>query len=1089
MMSNYTMPLGLLAVVFLLLAATSAENLAQEVSFNRDVRPILSDRCFHCHGPDAENQDSGFRLDTREHAIEDLGGYAGVVPGDLEQSELHLRIRSDDEDEQMPPADSVRQLSEREKDILDAWIQAGAPFDGHWSFNAVPREITVPDSGRDWARNSIDQFVYQSMKANGLIPNQAASRDQWLRRVTFDLTGLPPTLDALDAFVNDGSTQAYETVVDRLLESDACAERLTSEWLDVARYSDSFGYQRDDERYVWPYRDWVIASFRNNLPYDQFVTWQLAGDLMENPTRDQIVATAFNRLHSHKKEGGVALEEFRVENVADRTQTFAAAFMGLTLECARCHDHKYDPTKTKEYYQLSSFFANIDERGLISYFTDAVPTPAYPMPTARQEDELARAVDSVTLAEKKLQSVVGDSQLAFSKWIRDQSSNSGDKVDGQSDHAGGALKDNMPGLKASLSFESLDEVPEGEHHDEDGKKISTDQIRSLANAVGDAPPAWTGDANSLVAGIDGNGLQLTGDDAVVLPGIGHYGRHQPFSVAIWMKPAESDQRAVIFRRSRGWDDAGSIGYELTQLGGRLSAKLVHFWPGNAICVETDEVLQPGKWHHVVVTYDGSSKAAGLKLFVDGVSDHQVVQDHLTRTITQWRNGYRDLAIGARYRDRGFKGGQVDEFRVFERELSAIEVQQLFDSDSLTTLLARVRSGQELDPDQQAALKAYFLSAVFEPAIEARTKLGAARKQWNTVMDSIPGITVMRERATPRPAFVLRRGAYDQPGESVLADTPRFLPPFPDGAPRNRLGLAQWITSPDHPLLARVTVNRYWQMLFGHGIVRTPEDFGLQGQSPTHPELLDFLARDFIDHDWDVRRLLRTIVLSSTYRQSAIVSSAVRDADPENVYLARGPGQRLSAEMIRDNALASSGLLDRKIGGPPVKPYDVALAYTPLPVDKENGLYRRSLYTFWKRTAPSPVMMTMNASKREVCRLRREVTDSPLQALVLLNGSQFIEASRALATKLLTEHNDDVDAMVESAFRRLTSRIPTDRERNVLVQLYEEQLTAFQAEPERAAELNQVGELGVSEKISAVQVAAATVVVNAIMNLDETVRLR
>lgn len=1089
-MSIYTTIVRLVAIFALTLfacgQASAQENKDQPISFNRDIRPILSDRCYHCHGPDAENQESAFRLDTREHVLEDLGGYAGIVPGDLENSTLHQRIRSDDEGEQMPPVDSVRQLTEKEKDILDAWIMAGAPFDDHWSFTPIADEIAVPKTDSRWPRNDIDRFIFYSLKQNKIDVNQEASREKWLRRVTFDLTGLPPTIAEIESFKSDQSDSAYEKVVDRLLQSDACAERLTSEWLDVARYSDSYGYQRDDERYVWPYRDWVISAFKNNMPYDQFVTWQLAGDLMEDPTREQIVATAFNRLHSHKKEGGVALEEFRMENVADRTQTFAAAFMGLTLECARCHDHKYDPTKTAEYYQLSSYFANIDERGLISYFTDAVPTPAHPMPSQAQELELASHKLAISKAEKNLAATIANSQPEWEAWLKKRKSSRNVAVNDDS-----LLETNrelMPGLVASLSFESVSTLPEGEYKDEADKKIERDQLRNLINDVSGTAKPWTGAANKLVAGKQGQGMALTGDDAVVLPGIGHYGRHHSFSVSIWIKPGELEDRAVIYRRSRGWDDAGTIGYELTKLGGRLSAKLVHFWPGNAICVETHDLLKKDQWQHVVVTYDGSSRAAGIKIYVDGVdAGKKVVQDHLTRTITQWREGYYELAIGARYRDRGFKHGQVDEFRVFERTLSPIEAQHLADGHALTDLLALIDDEKELTPQQQQSLQQYFIAAHSLNVSAARKKLENARLAWNKTMDAIPALTVMREQANPRPAYVLTRGVYDQHGESVTANTPAFLPGFPADAPRNRLGLAQWLTAPNHPLLARVTVNRYWQMIFGTGLVKTPEDFGLQGESPSHPELLDWLARDFIKNDWDVRRLLRGMVLSATYRQSSVVSANVRDRDPENRLLGRGPWQRLSAEMIRDNALAVSGLLDPTIGGPPVKPYDVALAYTPLPVDKGPNLYRRSLYTFWKRTSPSPVMMTMNASKREVCRLRREVTDSPLQALVLLNGSQFIEASRELGTKLLVKHEDNIPAMATEAFRLLTSREPSQKETDILVALYREQLTNFEDSPKQADELVKVGASTASDKVSTAQIAAATILVNSIMNLDESVR--
>ncbi|MEM9658401.1 MAG: DUF1549 domain-containing protein, partial [Planctomycetota bacterium] len=394
-------PPRLLVLSWLALSAIPAKA-DETLSFNRDIRPILSDRCFKCHGPDATNQDSEFRLDTREHATADLGGYFGIVPGDLEASELHVRIRSVDDD-RMPPPEALRQLTNRERDILDRWIQQGAEFESHWAFKPLPREVASPKSVDDWPRSEVDQFVLATLKQAGLKPNVIIPREKWLRHVTFDLTGLPPTLAEIEAFLGDAQADAYQRVVDRLLESDACAERLASEWLDVARYSDSYGYQRDDPRTVWPWRDWVIGAFRRNMPYDEFLTWQLAGDLLPGANREQVLATTFNRLHSHKKEGGVAIEEFRVENVADRTHTVASAFMGLTLECSRCHDHKYDPISTREYYQLSSFFANVDERGLISFFTDAVPTPAMPLPTTEQEVALADAAAEVRAAEVAFQ--------------------------------------------------------------------------------------------------------------------------------------------------------------------------------------------------------------------------------------------------------------------------------------------------------------------------------------------------------------------------------------------------------------------------------------------------------------------------------------------------------------------------------------------------------------------------------------------------------------------------------------------------------------------------------------------------------------
>ncbi|WP_413431122.1 DUF1553 domain-containing protein [Crateriforma spongiae] len=1047
--------------------------LTPNISFNRDVRPILSDRCFKCHGPDAENQDSDLRLDTHENAVADLGGYQAIVPGDLEASELYLRIHSDDEDLVMPPADSLRGLSKKEKQILDQWILQGAPYERHWSFETLPKSVAVPPIDDPWVTNPIDRFVMAAMHQQNVAPADPASKEKWLRRVTFDLTGLPPTLDQIDAFIADDSQTAFETVVDRLLTSDACAERLTSEWLDVARYSDSFGYQRDDARYVWPYRDWVIDAFRQNMPYDQFITWQVGGDLMPDATEEQVLATTFNRLHSHKKEGGVALEEFRIENVADRTQTFAAAFLGLTLECSRCHDHKYDPITMKDYYSLSSFFANVDERGLISYFTDAVPTPAMPLPTDEQRQRLEQAGKDVAAAQNRYDAAIKAAHVRFEQWL--------DQIDGDESQT-----QSIPDKVAALSFDQWVPATEEESVNETGKKVSADSMRAMPNEVDADHRAVTPDANQLVDGRRGKAIRLTGDDAVVLPGMGHYERHQPFSVSLWIRSSETDQRAVIYRRSRGWDDAGSIGYELTKLGDKLSAKLVHFWPGDAICVETTEPIAADRWYHVAVTYDGSSKASGLKIFIDGSpADTKVVQDHLTRNITQWRQGYNDFAIGSRYRDRGFKDGMVDDFALFQRCLSPIEVRQCFDGRSLSDRLAT--SPDQWSADDRQQMLQYFVSAIDPSCRSAMDELTAAREEYGAAMDATEAITIMREQSEPRPAYILNRGVYDQRGDQVSADTPEFLPPFPDSEPRNRLGLARWLTDPDHPLTARVVVNRYWQLLFGNGLVRTPEDFGNQGEPPTHPELLDWLARDLVDHGWDLRRLLRMMVLSSTYRQTSVVDPERRQADPENRWLARGPDQRLSAEMIRDNALAVSGLLVRDVGGPPVKPYDVALAYTPLPVDEGAKLYRRSLYTFWKRTSPSPVMMTMNASKREVCRVRREVTASPLQALVLMNGPQFTEASLVAAANWLAEFDGDTDTIICVAFRSLTGREPNQREQEILSQLVDEQTGIYRSKTDLAKQFVQSASQVDTPPQDTARWAAVAVMVNAVMNLDECVR--
>ncbi|WP_146516899.1 DUF1553 domain-containing protein [Rubripirellula amarantea] len=1048
---------------------------AADISFNRDVRPILSDRCFKCHGPDAANQESEFRVDNLENATADLGGYFGIVPGDLEQSELHVRIH--DEDNPMPPSDALKPLTEQEKETLDQWILQGAPFEAHWAFTPLPDKIETPEQSElgelaEWQKGPIDQFIAKTLVENDLKPADEAPKNKWLRRVTFDLTGLPPTKQEIQDYVADKTPDADAKVVDRLLASDAYAERMTSEWLDVARYADSYGYQQDIERFVWPYRDWVIDAIKSGMPYDQFITWQLAGDLLPNPTREQMLATTFNRLHSHKREGGVAVEEFRVENVADRTHTVGTAMLGLTMECCRCHDHKYDPLSAKDYYSFSAFFDNIDERGLISYFTDAVPTPAMPLPSAEQKRQLDELRHKLSDAEAVLNRDINKSVgTAFPKWLADR------KVE--------VL---IPGKVAELDFEDSLKAFASDEKEGEKAKVDPDNF-ALANPLG--KNAVSPVANQLVDGHVGKAVKFTGDDPVEIPEVGYFERHDPFSFSLWIWNPESENRAVIYRRSRGWDDAGSIGYELTREGGKLSAKLCHFWPGDAIAVETSEAIDNERWIHVAVTYDGSSRASGLKIFLDGkLASTTIVEDHLTRNISKWADSYEKddqhhLAIGSRYRDRGFVNGKVDSFKVFDRQVSAIEVAELFDGRSLDELIAKPES--ELSDAERDWLEEYYVLAIDPSCSESREGLRKARVAVNKLMDEIPAIMVMRENEVPRQTYLLERGVYDAKGEPVSPSPPAVLPPMDDELPRNRLGLAQWLTSPNHPLTSRVAVNRYWQLMFGQGLVRTPEDFGNQGENPTHPELLDWLARDFVSSGWDVRALIRKMALSATYRQSSVVSKEKRAKDPTNRFLARGSGERLSAEMIRDNILATSGLLKSQVGGEPVKPYDLALAYTPLEIDQGEKLYRRSLYTFWKRSSPAPVMMTLNTPTREVCRMKREVTETPLQALVLLNGPQFIEASRVMASHLIDAHGDNADDLSCDAFLQLTSREPTEQESEILVEMFSDQLDEFTKHPELAIEFLKTGQASVKTDADPALLAAATVLVNSIMNLDECVR--
>ncbi len=1006
----------------------------REIDFNRDVRPILSDKCFKCHGPDATNQKSDFRIDTLEHATADLGDYFGVVPGDLKKSETHWRIHSDDPADLMPPPEAKMKLTDKEIATLDQWIQEGAKYADHWAFVPIPETIPVPELKSDEVTNPIDAFIRKRLAEEGFEPSKETTREKWLRRVTFDLTGLPPTVEELKAFLADQSPAAHERVVDDLFSRDSYAERMTAEWLNVARYSDTYGFQVDRDRTVWPWRDWVIQSFKENLPYDDFITWQLAGDLLPNPTRDQILATTFNRLHPQKVEGGSVPEEFRIEYVSDRLHTYGTAFLGLTMECCRCHDHKYDPTTAKDYYQLSAFFSNIDEAGLYSYFTPAVPTPTLWLPDEKQEKALATLEKNISESESNLKAKSTTSGEAFASWA-----------------AGNPLVDVRNPI-AAFSFET--------------RKKDT-----FPNAVKADEPAKSSSKNATVEGRFGKGVKLTGDDAITLP-VGNFTRDEEFSVSLWLNTPDTKERAVIFSRSKAWTDAASRGYELLLEEGKLSAALIHFYPGNAIRVKAKEAVTPGKWTHVSLTYDGSSNASGLQLYVDGaLIETELVRDNLTREITG--GGSDTIVIGQRMRDNGFKNGLIDEFRVFDHQLSPAEAN------------AVAQNTDTFSPDLR-----FYLSTVEKNFIATKAALAKHRKDRSELVKKIREIMVMDESESPRQNYLLDRGFYSNRGEAVSPDTPHFLPPIPDDAPKDRLGLARWTVADNNPLTARVTVNRYWQMLFGSGLVTTTEDFGSQGKIPSHPALLDWLARDFMNNGWDVQHLLRQIALSATYRQeSEIRSGELVTQDPTNTLLYRYPAPRLSAEMIRDNALSASGLLVTKTGGPSVKPYDIEVSFKPSKIGKGDDLYRRSIYTYWKQTAPAPLMTTLNASKRDVCRVRLEKTDTPLQGLVMLNAPQFVEAARHLATDLVTRHGDDQNAIIVEAFQRLTTRAPDETEHRILSDLFTEQKAHFSSDLPAAEQLIAAGDSPAPTAEKTADIAAATTLVTTLMNFDECITKR
>ena len=979
-------------VLVLVVFSTLVTLLDAEVTYNFDVKPILSDRCYHCHGPDKDKRKADLRLDTQE-GIDEV----------IKNGELIARMTSTDPDERMPPPKSKLSVNEDEVSILRDWVEAGGKVQRHWSFIPIKTNKGIAVKGDV---HPIDAFIKNKLKGLDWDFLPEAPKEKLIRRVAFDLTGLPPRPEEVKEYMDDNSPAAYSQMVDRYLGKTAYGERMASHWLDVARYSDTYGYQVDRDRFVWPWRDWVISAFNDNKPYSEFITEQIAGDMLPNATDQQIQATTFSRLHPQKVEGGSTEEEFRVEYVADRLHTFGTAFLGLTLECARCHDHKYDPVSQKEYYQLFSYFQNISESGLYSYFTSAVPTPTMRIMDAQKKASLKDLKQKVLLAEN---ADIPDLKERYQNWLK---TNPETQIKGQIYHQ---------------DFEG-----------------------NLGR-------------NSSIPGKVGKAIKLTGDDAFGTK-VGNFRRYQPFSISLWMKTPDKKERAVVFHRSRAWTDSGSRGYQLLIEEGKLSWSLIHFWPGNALRIKTKQQVVAGEWVHVTVTNDGSSSAPGLKIFINGAeTECTVIRNDLYKGITG--GGGDNISIGERFRDRGFKNGLVDEFKVFNRNLSNAEVMSLF-------------TGGEFEPDLE-----YFASAIDAKSLEQKKQLEKARADLANFQEGLREIMVMRELAEPKRSYVLERGAYDKRGEEVFAGTPSFLPG--DGGP-NRLNLTEWLIDPENPLTSRVAVNRFWQMCFGEGLVRTPEDFGSQGQIPTHPELLDWLSGYFINSGWDIKGLFRLILTSSAYKQSSNAPNQRLTEDPENRFISRMSRTRLSAEMIRDQSLAVSGLLSTKVGGPPVKPYEVTESFKPMGRDKGEGLYRRSVYTFWKRTGPAPVMMALDASKRDVCRVKRERTSTPLQALVMLNDPQINEASRVFGEKIYQKNNGQIRPTIIEMFSNLTSRIPTQKELKVMEELYREQRDEFLKDPESAKKYLAVGDSPHNKKIPQEKAAALSVLGSALFNFWESI---
>lgn len=1036
------------------IAATLPEN----VSFNYHIRPILADRCFSCHGPDEAARKADLRLDAPEYAYATLtSGRPAIRAGNLRKSELYHRIYSNEPEIQMPPPESNLQLTEFEKALLTKWIQQGGAYEPHWAFVPVQRpeipEISKPEN----PGNEIDHFILAKLQQQQLSSSEPADKERLIRRLTFDLTGLPPTLAEIDAFVQDNSDGAYEKIVDRLLATDAYAERMAQDWLDLARYADSQGLHSDGWRSMYPWRDWVIQAYRNNMPFDQFLTWQLAGDLLPRPTRQQLIATGFNRNHKTTAEGGVVDEEYRAEYVHDRVATTATAFMGLTMECARCHDHKYDPITQKEYYQFYAFFNQVEELGLSGDDGNAGPNLLLPSPAT--EEKLKQLRQEIKTTEQALE--LSETELAKSV-------------------------DFIKGLKPTTMAK------------QNGSDIHLPLDRIAGETLDGQSYSKVSGAAEIVDSERGKVLELNGEyEFINLSDRGLFEQYEPFSAAIWINPEGQRTSQTILGNSgqkgtfwRGWD------LILDSLN-RLSLRLIHALPHDLIAVRTKTSIPNKKWTHVAFAYDGSGRAAGAELFLNGEKvESVVVYDRLQRStypiaFSKARND-RPLRLGKSYRaftgEYGIYAGRLDEFRLFNRQISPLEIKAIFNRTSLGDYL--VQYEEESDPELGDALvKSWWLNHLPQSAKE----LKRLRKEKQQLLDTVPEVMIVQELKEARSTYVLNRGNYDEPTIEVHPGTPAKIFAFPDTLPANRLGLARWLVDPDHPLTSRVVVNRLWQQFFGRGLVDTPHDLGLQGNLPTHPELLDWLAAVLMEKNWDIKALQKLIVLSATYRQSSFASEELREKDPDNRLLARGPSYRLPAEMIRDNALAASGLLNEKIGGPSVKPIQppglwqekTSSTYLLRKYEPDTGAarYRRSLYTFIRRTSPHPAMTAFDAPNRSVCTAQRQRTNTPMQALVLLNDPQFVEASRVLAERVL-EQEEAIDRQVSLAFRRLTGRQPDRQQLQLLLQLQEEEKERFNTDPSAARDYVAIGQFPPDNTTDPAELAALTLVVNTIMNFDD-----
>ncbi|MBP87369.1 MAG: hypothetical protein CMJ64_11715 [Planctomycetaceae bacterium] len=1009
------------------------------IRFNDQIRPILSEYCFACHGPDSASRKADLRLDTPASAL----ASKLVVPGKAAESELIARINSDDPEFVMPPPAFRKTLEPKHQQVLANWINAGAKWQEHWSFIKPERhELPKPDDVAAWARNPTDHFVFAKLRELGLKPNEPADRYSLARRAALDLTGLPPTKEMLSAFVSDNTEGAYERYVDKLLNSSHAGEHRARYWLDAARYGDTHGMHVDNYREIWPYRDWVINAFNTNMPFDQFVVEQIAGDLLPEPTLNQRIATGFNRCNITTSEGGAIPAELDVRYMVDRVETTATVFLGLTAGCGVCHDHKFDPITQREFYQLGAFFNNTTQPAMDGNKKDTPPVVALP------GEEFQQEWNTLLARRKELRAQLDKQSADVPEW-----------------------------------WES--HPPVAEH------PVATDELilwLPLAEGEGEAldlpaSAAWATDHPTKRRGVRfGEGGELS----VKLPKIRS---DQPLTISFWFRTPDRVLPATdLFDQTTTTEDGKVIGWKINsnsrgdvrfEIADGTGKKIQGLLPDN-------EALRPKSWQHVCVRYSGGQCTSSISILANGTA--AFLRNSNEEYISAVELADVPLNIGKNLPTAG-----LSDLRVFRRFVSDNEVQLLVREYELRTLLQGAAKWDALKPEQRELLTSFYRHKLDEGARSLARELAATEQRRDFIYGRSTTTLVMQERPTKPRAWVLARGEYDQRRDEVEAGVPAVLPELPDGAARNRLGLARWLVHPDHPLTARVIVNRLWQSIFGSGIVKTSEDFGVMGDRPTHPKLLDWLAVEFVESDWDVNHILKLIVTSAAYRQSSVVTAEKLEADVANRYLTRGSRLRLDAEVLRDQALSVSALLRRDIGGPSVKPYQPAGLWNVVAItgsntrvferDSGDALYRRSVYTFWKRTSPPPSLAAFNAPTREQCTVRRERTNTPIQALVLMNDPQFVEAGRRLAEHTLREQQED-QSRAKWMLQTVLSRPPSADDVADITLAAAELRAIFAKDDEAAKALINTGDSKPNEKLDAAELAAWTMVANTLMNRDD-----